>query len=192
MKFVYGVGVMVILTAICLIGADLFAKTNLMILMMLLVSMFFAAISLLFQTPGIQLGYTGLSFKTLLQNLNTFQWQKDFENPSNTFSLQYAFGILFPSCTGIMVGANMSGDLKNPGHDIPTGTLMANVVTYFVYIGLSLLLAFTVTTQTLVSSPTVMMKVSFFPYIITMGIFAATLSSALGSIVGCSRIIQVI
>ena len=103
MKFVYGFGIMVILTIICLVGTDLFAKTNLMILMMLVVAIGTVILSLFFQMPGTQLGYTGFNFGTLWNNLQTFNWQIDYENPKVMFSTQYAFGILFPSCTGIMV-----------------------------------------------------------------------------------------
>ena len=38
------------------------------------------------------------------------------------FSLPVVFGIVFPSCTGVMSGVNMSGDLANAQHSIPRGT----------------------------------------------------------------------
>ena len=69
---------------------------------MLSVSLITVIISLLFQTPVIEVGYTGVSLDTFVSNFVT-KWQKDFDNPTETFSLQYAFGILFPACTGIMV-----------------------------------------------------------------------------------------
>ncbi|XP_075898654.1 solute carrier family 12 member 3 [Nelusetta ayraudi] len=44
------------------------------------------------------------------------------------------FSIFFPSATGILAGANISGDLKNPAVAIPRGTLMAIFWTTISYI----------------------------------------------------------
>uniref|UniRef100_A0A8C5ECT1 Solute carrier family 12 member 3 n=1 Tax=Gouania willdenowi TaxID=441366 RepID=A0A8C5ECT1_GOUWI len=47
------------------------------------------------------------------------------------------FSIFFPSATGILSGANISGDLKNPGVAIPRGTLMAIFWTTISYLIIS-------------------------------------------------------
>ncbi|XP_076588771.1 solute carrier family 12 member 3 [Chaetodon auriga] len=47
------------------------------------------------------------------------------------------FSIFFPSATGILAGANISGDLKNPTVAIPRGTLMAIFWTTISYIIIS-------------------------------------------------------
>ncbi|XP_024120019.1 solute carrier family 12 member 3 [Oryzias melastigma] len=47
------------------------------------------------------------------------------------------FSIFFPSATGILAGANISGDLKNPAVAIPRGTLMAIFWTTFSYLVIS-------------------------------------------------------
>uniref|UniRef100_A0A3Q2R2Y0 Solute carrier family 12 member 3 n=1 Tax=Fundulus heteroclitus TaxID=8078 RepID=A0A3Q2R2Y0_FUNHE len=44
------------------------------------------------------------------------------------------FSIFFPSATGILAGANISGDLKNPAVAIPRGTLMAIFFTTMSYL----------------------------------------------------------
>uniref|UniRef100_A0A5F8G8B4 Solute carrier family 12 member 3 n=1 Tax=Monodelphis domestica TaxID=13616 RepID=A0A5F8G8B4_MONDO len=47
------------------------------------------------------------------------------------------FSIFFPSATGILAGANISGDLKDPAVAIPKGTLMAIFWTTFSYLAIS-------------------------------------------------------
>ncbi|XP_077953985.1 solute carrier family 12 member 3-like isoform X1 [Gasterosteus aculeatus] len=47
------------------------------------------------------------------------------------------FSIFFPSATGILAGANISGDLKNPAVAIPKGTLMAIFWTTISYLIIS-------------------------------------------------------
>jgi len=60
-------------------------------------------------------------------------WSEDYTTDS-VQDLQTVFAILFNGCTGIMAGANMSGDLARPSLAIPKGTLSAIGVTYFTYI----------------------------------------------------------
>ncbi|XP_029952090.1 solute carrier family 12 member 3 isoform X2 [Salarias fasciatus] len=47
------------------------------------------------------------------------------------------FSIFFPSATGILAGANISGDLKDPAVAIPRGTLMAILLTTLSYLVIS-------------------------------------------------------
>ncbi|KFD56271.1 hypothetical protein M513_02726 [Trichuris suis] len=53
--------------------------------------------------------------------------------------------IFFPQTTGIMTGANMSGDLKDPGRSIPIGTIAAQLTTSFIYLSFVILYGGTMT-----------------------------------------------
>lgn len=100
------------------------------------------------------------------------------------------FALFFPAATGIMAGANLSGDLKDPARSIPRGTLASIGVTGLVYIGMGVLLAGVEERTFLQSSNMAVRDAAAAPALITLGIFAATLSSAIGSMMGAPRILQ--
>jgi hypothetical protein len=89
-----------------------------------------------------------------------------------------------------MAGANMSGDLRDPGKSLPTGTFAAIGVTALVYLLLIVLLGGSVSRDNLISNSLVMTDIAVWPSLIIAGVFAATLSSALGSMLGAPRILQ--
>jgi len=100
------------------------------------------------------------------------------------------FAVFFPAVTGIMAGVNMSGDLENPGRSIPRGTFAAIGVGYLIYMALPLVLALRVDTASLLSQPLVMRRISIWGDAILLGVWGATLSSAVGSILGAPRVLQ--
>lgn len=100
------------------------------------------------------------------------------------------FAVFFPAVTGIMAGVNMSGDLKEPTKSIPTGTLAAVGVGYLIYMVLPFFLATRADASTLVENPLIMQQIAFWGPSILLGIWGATLSSAIGSILGAPRILQ--
>ena len=100
------------------------------------------------------------------------------------------FALFFPAVTGIMAGANMSGDLANPGRSIPRGTLAAVAVTGAIYFLQALLLGSCRTAEELTSNNMIIREIAWSGGLITAGVFAATLSSALGSMMGAPRILQ--
>jgi amino acid transporter len=102
------------------------------------------------------------------------------------------FAIFFPAVTGFEVGVSMSGDLKDARKDIPFGTISAILVGLVVYVGLAFFFSYTVDRDLLVNDHRVLFNISWFPQLVFAGILGATLSSALGSILGAPRILQAI
>ncbi|HEX5219764.1 MAG TPA: amino acid permease [Verrucomicrobiae bacterium] len=100
------------------------------------------------------------------------------------------FALFFPAVTGIMAGANMSGDLRDPARSIPAGTLWAIAATGVIYALMLLALAGSRSQAELIADPFVVKSIGWSPMLINAGVFAATLSSALGSMMGAPRILQ--
>lgn len=100
------------------------------------------------------------------------------------------FAIFFPAVTGIMAGANMSGDLKDPRRAIPFGTMSSIFVTMIIYIGIAYVVAKVSTPVELRDNQMIMVDKALWGPVIILGIMGATLSSALGSMLGAPRILQ--
>ena len=100
------------------------------------------------------------------------------------------FAVFFPAVTGIMAGVNMSGDLKDPAKSIPKGTFMAVGVGYVIYMVVPFFFAFRADAVTLVSDNMIMQKIAYWGFAILLGIWGATLSSAVGSMLGAPRVLQ--
>ncbi|MCG8651190.1 MAG: amino acid permease, partial [Pirellulales bacterium] len=100
------------------------------------------------------------------------------------------FALFFPAVTGIMAGANMSGDLREPARSIPRGTLAAVLVTGIVYASQAIMLGGSRQRDDLVSDTLIISDIALLPVLIAAGVFAATISSALGSMMGAPRILQ--
>jgi amino acid transporter len=110
-----------------------------------------------------------------------------FVDQANVYTM---FALFFPAVTGIMAGANMSGDLENPSRAIPRGTLTSVAITGLIYLSMAVLLSGAGTTADLIHDPMIVRKLAIWPWLITAGVFAATMSSALGSMMGAPRILQ--
>uniref|UniRef100_A0A671SNM4 Solute carrier family 12 member 2-like n=1 Tax=Sinocyclocheilus anshuiensis TaxID=1608454 RepID=A0A671SNM4_9TELE len=141
------------------------------------------------------------------------------------------FSIFFPAATGILAGANISGDLADPQMAIPKGTLLAILITGLVYVGVAISAGACIVRDAtgmesnvtlsglnctdaackfgydftscrpveggksackfgLYNDFQVMSVVSGFGPLITAGIFSATLSSALASLVSAPKVFQ--
>lgn len=100
------------------------------------------------------------------------------------------FAVFFPAVTGFTAGVGMSGDLRDPKRAIPIGTIAAIVTGLVIYLALPFLLADMATVEQLQQDNNILLRTAFNPQLVTAGVFAATLSSALGSILGAPRTLQ--
>ncbi|KHN71137.1 Solute carrier family 12 member 2 [Toxocara canis] len=156
-------------------------------------------------------GLTGYSFITMSENM-----LPAFRDGETFFSV---FAVYFPAATGIMAGANISGDLADPPRAIPKGTLLAIAVTTMIYLLVVFMTGSTCVRDAdgiippfvvngahsipdctfnstcpygLMNYFQVMEMESVWGPLITAGIFAATLSSALASLVSAPKIFQAV
>ncbi|MCT4646066.1 MAG: amino acid permease [Carboxylicivirga sp.] len=102
------------------------------------------------------------------------------------------FTIIFPAFTGIAAGLGLSGDLKDPKKSIPKGTLLATIVGMIIYIIVAFKLASSATPQAMQDDQLIMSEIAIWGPIIPIGLAAACLSSAIGSLLVAPRTLQAI
>jgi len=100
--------------------------------------------------------------------------------------------IIFPAFTGLAAGLGLSGELKDPQKSLPRGTLIATFVGMAVYVVVAYKLAISATPYELANDYFIMSKVALWGPIIPIGLAAASLSSAIGSILVAPRTLQAI
>ncbi len=108
----------------------------------------------------------------------------------NPDSFGRVFAICFPAFTGMIAGLGLSGDLKNPQRSIPMGTISATLVGMLIYTVVAVKLARNANPEALNADQFVMTQIALWGPIIYIGLAAAALSSALGSILVAPRTLQ--
>ncbi|MBF0254046.1 MAG: hypothetical protein HQL11_02830 [Candidatus Omnitrophica bacterium] len=84
--------------------------------------------------------------------------------------------------------AKRTGDLKDPERSIPRGTLAAVGVSYVIYMVIPIVLKWGgVSEQQLLTEPLIMRDVARWGGIILVGLWGASLSSAVGSLLGAPQ-----
>lgn len=100
------------------------------------------------------------------------------------------FAVFFPAVTGIMAGVSMSGDLKDSRRSLPRGTMFAILGGFLVYMAVPIVLALNFDLATLRTNNQTVFDMSLLPILIYVGVWGATLSSAVGSILSAPRTLQ--
>lgn len=208
---------LIVLAMIVGIGMEWEAKAQLLfmgILMVALANFIFGSFIGPTDADKFSKGFIGYDFELLSSNFySDYRVFDGFQQ--NFFSV---FSIFFPAATGILAGANISGDLKDPSVAIPKGTLLAIAVTSISYIIFAIIAGATVLRDAtgiptdyndtatlnnyielcleqdcewgLHNSFQVMTLVSAFGPLNYAGCFAATLSSALACFVSAPKVFQ--
>uniref|UniRef100_A0A8C0GRL5 Solute carrier family 12 member 3 n=1 Tax=Chelonoidis abingdonii TaxID=106734 RepID=A0A8C0GRL5_CHEAB len=222
---IVGVITVTVLLGIALAGMEWEAKAQVVFFFVIMVSFinYFVGTLIPATEEKMSKGYFSYRGDIFLENIGP-EWRGE---SGNFFGM---FSIFFPSATGILAGANISGDLKDPAVAIPKGTLLAIFWTTLSYLAISATIGscvvrdasgslndtlgspnttdgclglgcgygwnFTECAQPgtckygLANNYQTMSMVSGFSPLITAGIFAATLSSALACLVSAPKVFQ--
>uniref|UniRef100_A0A3B3U9D9 Solute carrier family 12 member 10, tandem duplicate 1 n=1 Tax=Poecilia latipinna TaxID=48699 RepID=A0A3B3U9D9_9TELE len=224
---IIGVITVTVLLMISLAGMEWESKTQILFFLVLLVSFanYFVGTVIPPKVDKQAVGIFGYRGDIFVENLTP-----DWRGSEGSFFQMFA--IFFPAAIGILSGANISGDLKDPATAIPKGTLMAIFWTTLSYLGVASIYFFPGScvvrdasgnkshiftgnntdgcvglacnlgwnftdcsqSQTcqygLANSVKVLGQLSGFYYLITAGVFAASLSSALGFLVSAPKVFQ--
>ena len=118
-------------------------------------------------------------------------WSVDYTQPNaGKPGFGVVFAVLFSSITGIMNGANMSGELKAPSFAIPHGTLYAMTFTFSTYFLVIVTTAFTSTHELLINNFHYMQYVNVVSWFVIIGSLLASFSASAGNLIGASRYIE--
>lgn len=130
---IVGTVTILVLILICCVGMEWETKAQNFLIVTIVLAIFNfligAAIGPQGDIDSISKGFVGFSWATIKENfVSDYRFSENVNQ--NFFSV---FAIFFPSVTGIQAGANICGDLKNPGDAIPKGTLWALLISMISY-----------------------------------------------------------
>ncbi|XP_016966178.1 bumetanide-sensitive sodium-(potassium)-chloride cotransporter isoform X1 [Drosophila biarmipes] len=205
-----------LLLIIVVVGMEWEAKAQIGLLIILLVAIGdFVIGSFIGPKSDLELAKGFLGYNATLFKNNLFADYRPEKGSGIQHDFFSVFAIFFPAATGILAGANISGDLKDPQKSIPKGTILAIVITTGTYLIMVLQCGATVARDAtgnltdivngsfafldcqpgecnfgLQNSFQVIELVSGFGPLIYAGCYAATLSSALASLVSAPKVFQ--
>ncbi|KAM4747698.1 solute carrier family 12 member 1 isoform 1-T1 [Rhinophrynus dorsalis] len=218
---IIGTITVILLLGISVAGMEWEAKAQVLLLIILLIAIANFFIGTVIPTTEEKRAQGFFNYQAAIFAEN---FGPDFRNGEGFFSV---FAIFFPAATGILAGANISGDLEDPQGAIPKGTMLAILITTIAYLGVAICAAASVVRDAtgnindtitsvmncngsaactlgydfsicevktcnygLMNNFQVMSMVSGFGPLIIAGIFSATLSSALASLVSAPKVFQ--
>ena len=127
--------------------------------------------------------------KTFEANLD-MEFLEDCSDRTNTVSFATVFAVLFSGVTGIMAGANLSGELKTPGRSIPNGTIWGIFTTASVFILEIFAIALTCNRTLLYNDCYFLDTFAISPAMYTIGALLLTFSASMNGFIGGSRVLE--
>jgi amino acid transporter len=177
---------------ICSWGVIVGTRALLFVFALIVISLGLSMVSCLVSTTDPTSGHTAFSINTLRNNT---AWDLTPFGPYTTNTPWLMFEMIFPGFTGVIAGANLSGDLRTPRESIVKGTLLALLFALATYLFVVFVLGSTVERPTLKTNmliiDTVVSGATGLP-IVFVGICATTLSSVLSYMMGAPRVLQAI
>ena len=181
-SIVIGVVALIILAILAYFSADFALKTQFIILALIIASL------LVFFTGS------GDNIKETVEFAKGSAVEHvQFDFPDNFWPV---FAVFFPAVTGIEAGLSMSGDLKDPAKSLPRGTLAAIGVSYIIYLAIPLYLGYMIPyasaagKELLLVDSLIMCRVAKWGKIVLFAIWGASISSAMGALLGAPRTMQ--
>lgn len=168
-------GALIFLFSLAWFGADLATKFQYVVMVFLVLAL------VSFYWGGIG------KWDTQLLVLN---WSSDGLSDGSQTGFWILFALFFPAVTGFTQGVSMSGDLKDTGKSLPSGTFAAVALSIIVYFSAAVIFAASSPLEALSTDYGIMKKTALFSIFIDAGVIAATLSSAMASFLGAPRILQ--
>ncbi|CAF1049599.1 unnamed protein product [Rotaria sp. Silwood1] len=211
-RFLYGTIINIISLITCLLGSSLFSMATFFIFILVSFSYLMVVVSFFVQSPRqvvipkvntyaydhppiefnnsdlIYGRYTGFSSLTMRENTYA-NYTIDYTT-GDMMNFATVFGVLFSSITGLLAGANMSGELKRPSRSIPTGSIAAIFFVFFIFITETLLMAATTDRFTLTNNYLFLQDINIWAPFVIIGMIAAVFSACLSGLIGASRILE--
>lgn len=195
-KLTYCTIILFLCIVVSLIGSNAVSKCGKWLCMILITATISIPLSTLVVGPfttryGIE--YMGPSWDILKQNLMPhFTKNAAGSQIKGRETFNDMFGIFFPATAGILAGASMSGDLKNPSKSIPRGTLEGLLITFTFYLIVIISIGSSVPRGLLYSDVQVLQTINVSPFIILAGELSTSLFSIIVGIVGSAKVLEAI
>jgi potassium/chloride transporter 9 len=195
-QFFYCSILLMLCIIVALIGSSAVSKAGTYLCLILILSTLSIPISALFVKPFTSeygIDYSGLSIRTFKENLlPNFTKGAAGSQIKGIETFNDLFGIFFPATAGILAGASMSGDLKNPSKSIPKGTLNGLLTTFTSYFIVILSMGASIPRSLLYKDTQVLQTINLSPFIILAGEFSTSIFSIIVGIVGAAKLLQAI